>query len=47
MIDDPSGDSIDSVICALQASWGQQCGAPRFGLPPGVDSIEGWIVTAR
>lgn len=47
MADDPSGDSIDAVICALQASWGQQCGAPRYGLPSGVDSIEGWIVTAR
>ena len=47
MIEDPSGDSIDAAICALQASWGQQCGAPRYGLPEDVDSIEGWIVTAR
>jgi hypothetical protein len=47
MADDPSGDSIDSVICALQASWGEQRGAPRYGLPEDVDSIEGWIVTAR
>src|SRR5260221_2119019 len=43
MVDDPSGDSIDSVICGLQASWGQQRGGPLYGLPPGVDSIEGWI----
>jgi len=47
MVDDPSGDSIDAVICALQASWGQQRGAPRYGLPSEVDPIEGWIVTAR
>ena len=47
MTDDPSGDSIDAAICALQASTGQQCGAPRYGLPEDVDSIEGWIVTAR
>ena len=47
MIGDPSGDSIDSAICALQASWGQQCGGPRYGLPSDVDSIEGWIVSAR
>lgn len=46
-IDDPSGDSIDSVICALQASKGQQYGGPHYGLPSDVDSIEGWIVTAR
>jgi hypothetical protein len=47
MVDDPSGDSIDAVICAVQASSGQQCGGPRYGLPSDVDPIEGWIVTAR
>jgi len=47
MLGDPSGDSLDAAVCALQASWGLQCGAPRYGLPEGVDSIEGWIVTAR
>ena len=47
MLEDLSGDCIDAAICALQASWGQQCGAPRYGLPEDVDSIEGWIVTAR
>lgn len=47
MTDDPSGDSIDAAICAVQASWGEQRGEPRYGLPEDVDSIEGWIVTAR
>jgi len=47
VLEDPSGDSLDAAVCALQASWGVQCGAPRYGLPEGVDSIEGWIVTAR
>ena len=47
MIEDPSGDSIDAAVCALQASWGQRSGAPRYGLPENVDPIEGWIVTAR
>ena len=47
MTEDPSGDSLDAAICAVQASWGQQRGAPRYGLPEDVDSIEGWIVTAR
>jgi predicted RNase H-like nuclease len=46
-IKDGSGDSLDAVICALQASWGQQQGKPRYGLPPDVDAVEGWIVTAR
>jgi hypothetical protein len=46
-IEDGSGDSLDAVLCALQASWGQQHGKPQYGLPADVDSVEGWIVTAR
>ncbi len=46
LIDDGTGDSLDSVICAVQASWGQNRGAPRYGLPPEADPIEGWIVSA-
>ena len=47
MIGDGSGDDLDAVICAIQASWGQKQGAPRYGLPSNVDPVEGWIVTAR
>jgi hypothetical protein len=47
VIADGSGDHLDAVICAIQASWGQMQGAPRYGLPPNVDPLEGWIVTAR
>lgn len=47
MREDPSGDSLDAAVCALQASRGLQCGGPRYGMPDDVDAIEGWIVTAR
>ncbi len=43
---DASGDSLDAVLCMVQAAWGEQQGAPLYGLPPDMDSLEGWIVTA-
>lgn len=46
LIDDASGDSLDAVLCLLQAAWGAQQGAPRYGLPAGLDPLEGWIVSA-
>lgn len=45
LIDDASGDSLDAVLCLLQAAWAQGQGAPRYGLPDGLDPLEGWIVT--
>ncbi|WP_226444944.1 DUF429 domain-containing protein [Acidovorax radicis] len=50
LIDDASGDSLDAVLCLLQAAWAQQRhaddGDTLYGLPPGLDPLEGWIVTA-
>jgi hypothetical protein len=46
LIDDASGDSLDAVLCLLQAAWGEQQGAPRYGLPLSMDPLEGWILTA-
>lgn len=46
LADDASGDSLDAVLCLLQAAWAAQQGAPRYGLPPQMDPLEGWIVTA-
>jgi hypothetical protein len=43
---DASGDCLDAVLCLLQAAWAWQQGAPRYGLPEGIDPLEGWIVTA-
>ena len=46
LVDDASADSLDAVLCLLQAAWAQQQGPPRYGLPASMDALEGWIVTA-
>lgn len=49
MVDDASGDSVDAVLCLLQAAWGQQQfakGDKLYGLPADLDPLEGWIVSA-
>jgi len=46
LADDASGDSLDAVLCLVQAAWAAQQGAPRYGLPQTLDPLEGWIVTA-
>jgi hypothetical protein len=49
LVEDASGDSLDATLCLLQAAWAQQqhaAGAPLYGLPVGMDSLEGWIVSA-
>jgi hypothetical protein len=37
------------VLCLLQAAWAEQRhaqGDALYGLPQGLDPLEGWIVTA-
>jgi hypothetical protein len=46
LIADGSGDSLDAVICAVQAAWAWQRRRKNYGLPAGIDAGEGWIVTA-
>lgn len=46
LIADASGDTLDAVLCLLQAAWAQGRGAPAYGLPREMDPLEGWIVTA-
>jgi hypothetical protein len=46
LIDDATGDSLDAVICAVQAAWGWQRRRRNFGLPARIESCEGWIVSA-
>jgi hypothetical protein len=49
LVADASGDSLDAALCLMQAAWAQTqhlAGAPLYGLPPGMDSLEGWIVSA-
>ena len=44
LIADASGDRLDAVLCMVQAAWAST--RPNFGLPPAVDALEGWIVSA-
>jgi hypothetical protein len=46
LVEDASGDSLDAVLCLVQAAWAAQHGAPRYGLPHDLDPLEGWIVSA-
>ena len=46
LIVDASGDSLDAVLCLVQAAWAARQGAPRFGLPREFDPLEGWILSA-
>lgn len=48
LVEDASGDSLDAVLCLMQAAWahGQHAqGRALYGLPEGMDPLEGWIVT--
>ena len=44
LVADASGDTLDAVLCLMQAAWAQ--GQPGYGLPAAVDPVEGWIATA-
>jgi hypothetical protein len=46
LIGDAGGDQLDAVLCLMQAAWAARQGAPSYGLPPHLDKLEGWIVTA-
>jgi hypothetical protein len=49
LVADASGDSLDAVLCLMQAAWAHTQhahGHALYGLPEGTDSLEGWIVTA-
>jgi hypothetical protein len=40
---DPTGDSIDALLCAIQAGWSWSLRDSGFGAPNEVDPLEGWI----
>lgn len=49
LVQDARGDSLDAVLCLMQAAWAQQRhaeGDALYGLPQRFDGLEGWIVTA-
>lgn len=49
LVQDASGDTLDAVLCMVQAAWAARRhaqGDAWYGLPPDLDPLEGWIVTA-
>ncbi len=44
LCDDPSGDELDALLCAVLAAWAWQKRMEGYGAPPGADPLEGWIV---
>jgi hypothetical protein len=43
MIDDSTGDTLDAVLCALQAAWAYSRRNTDFGMNWACDKFEGWI----
>ena len=43
LADDPKGDSLDALVCALQAAWAWRNRETNFGLPRPANATEGWI----
>ena len=41
--DDPSGDQLDTLLCAMQAAWAWSNRDNAFGAPRNLDPLEGWI----
>lgn len=49
LVADAKGDSLDAVLCLMQAAWAQiqhEQGVPHYGLPASLDPLEGWVITA-
>lgn len=43
LADDPGGDQLDALICAVQAAWAWTMKDRRYGAPADADALEGWI----
>jgi hypothetical protein len=43
LADDPSGDQLDALPCAIQAAWAWTMRERGYGAPKSADPLEGWI----
>ena len=43
LADDPSGDELDALLCAIQAAWAWGQRSARYGTPTNANPLEGWI----
>ena len=44
LVEDATGDTLDSVLCAVQAAWAHLNKGKGYGVPDQVNVSEGWIV---
>lgn len=44
LIEEPSGNYLDAILCSLQATWAWNHREHGWGIPSSADSLEGWIV---
>jgi hypothetical protein len=45
-VTDATADTLDAVLCAVQAAWGWRRRGENYGLPADMDPLEGWTVGA-
>ena len=43
LVDDPTGDRLDALLCAIQAAWAYTQKDNNYGAPQTLDVLEGWI----
>lgn len=44
LIEEPSGNYLDAILCSLQATWAWNNREHGWGIPSSADTLEGWIV---
>jgi len=44
LIEEPMGDNLDALLCAIQAAWVYMQRDNGYGIPQNCDRNEGWIV---
>jgi len=41
---DASADRLDALLCAIQTAWSWRLRDHNYGIPDGIDPVEGWIM---
>lgn len=44
MVNEPTADCLDAVLCAIQAAWAYTQRETGYGIPATCDPLEGWII---
>ena len=47
LVEDASGDTLDSVLCAIQAGWAYLSRDNGYGIPEYANPCEGWIADPK